>query len=383
MMDRLLSRPAMSYSPSTNAVGFLQHLVAERSRLAAYRNSLHETIARDAECLSQVEMRLQAMEALANSYRSELPGDTAPTPPPGAEPSSPQEITVGPLRLHLHRRCAFTLDGSAIELTNTQFRCLEVLALAGGKDVSRDTLSERLFGYKWNGGRNIDQLVFQTKRKLPRCEDGGELIRSVRGSGYWMRDSSLEPFSLPDPATLVEEFLSEPSEENALDDLLSEVIPQAAPEPAETADETPAETEGGEIDASGTPDLTAELPVEQDTRDETASRVEKALQEDKALPKPLASAAFAPPSGARGNVWAFGHRIKKQAAASAKPDNVEAEIQKFIRERGVKVCSPAFAAETRATISEADRMAIAAHTQLQEESRIAALPIRKSLRNPA
>ncbi len=33
----------------------------------------------------------------------------------------------------------------------------------------------------------MDQLVFNLRQKLPLDEDGGVLIQSIRGSGYWMR----------------------------------------------------------------------------------------------------------------------------------------------------------------------------------------------------
>ena len=33
----------------------------------------------------------------------------------------------------------------------------------------------------------MDQLVFNLRQKLPADGDGGMLIQSIRGSGYWMR----------------------------------------------------------------------------------------------------------------------------------------------------------------------------------------------------
>ena len=97
-------------------------------------------------------------------------------------------LKVGSLRIDAGRRMAHTLDGRRLALTSAEFTALEVLARAAGATVSRDTLSETALRRAWRGDdRSVDQLVFNLRQKLPLDEDGGMLIQSVRGLGYWLR----------------------------------------------------------------------------------------------------------------------------------------------------------------------------------------------------
>jgi len=65
-----------------------------------------------------------------------------------------------------------------------------VLARAAGAPVSRDTLSDTALRRPWcPEDRSVDQLLFSLRQKLPPDEDGGMLIQSIRGYGYWLRAS--------------------------------------------------------------------------------------------------------------------------------------------------------------------------------------------------
>ena len=99
-----------------------------------------------------------------------------------------QVLKVGSIYIDLPRRMAHDLYGRRLALTPAEFAALEVLARAAGATVSRDMLSEAALWRPWRADdRSVDQLVFNLRQKLPPDEDGGTLIRSVRGAGYWLR----------------------------------------------------------------------------------------------------------------------------------------------------------------------------------------------------
>jgi len=103
--------------------------------------------------------------------------------------ASPMQILkVGSIRIDVARRVAHDLDGRRLALTSAEFAALEVLVRAAGAPVSRDALSEAALRRPWRANdRSVDQLVFSLRQKLPPDEDGGALIQSVRGAGYWLR----------------------------------------------------------------------------------------------------------------------------------------------------------------------------------------------------
>lgn len=105
-----------------------------------------------------------------------------------APPAHDAILSVGPIRINLQHRSVHTQEGSRLNLTSAEYTALETLARAGGTAVSRDLLSEAALRRPWRAeDRSVDQLVFNLRQKLPADADGGVLIQSIRGSGYWMR----------------------------------------------------------------------------------------------------------------------------------------------------------------------------------------------------
>ena len=101
-----------------------------------------------------------------------------------------KSLQVGSICIDARRRMAHTLDGRRLALTSAEFVALELLASAAGAVVTRDTLSEVALRRPWRANdRNVDQLIFNLRQKLPLDEDSGMLIQSVRGLGYWLRAS--------------------------------------------------------------------------------------------------------------------------------------------------------------------------------------------------
>lgn len=99
-------------------------------------------------------------------------------------------MKIGPIRISILHRTVHTEDGRRLALTSAEFSALEMLAGAAGAAVSRDQLSVAALRRPWRAeDRSVDQLVFNLRHKLPTDKDGGMLIQSIRGCGYWMRAS--------------------------------------------------------------------------------------------------------------------------------------------------------------------------------------------------
>lgn len=99
-------------------------------------------------------------------------------------PSGPaSELRVGSLVLDLMRQKAH-VDGERLDLTPTEFSLLAALIRERGAPLSRRALLREVWGYDFDPGTNlVDVHVNRLRRKL---EDRGlgEVIRTVRGSGY-------------------------------------------------------------------------------------------------------------------------------------------------------------------------------------------------------
>jgi len=78
-----------------------------------------------------------------------------------------------------------TLDGSVVELTESEFRLLRTLARFPGRVYSRFELIEKVQGYDFEGyERTVDAHVKNVRRKLGDDARAPHLIRTVYGRGY-------------------------------------------------------------------------------------------------------------------------------------------------------------------------------------------------------
>lgn len=77
------------------------------------------------------------------------------------------------------------LDGEAIELTRTEYRCLLYLALNRQRVLTRDLLLAELRGLDWElDNRSVDILISRLRRKLKDDPNHPQYIATIRGSGY-------------------------------------------------------------------------------------------------------------------------------------------------------------------------------------------------------
>ncbi|HEX9969787.1 MAG TPA: response regulator transcription factor [Acidimicrobiales bacterium] len=76
--------------------------------------------------------------------------------------------------------------GEVVHLTPTEFDLLRVLAERPGTVFTRDKLLAEVWGYPpGSGGRTVDTHVQAVRRKL-----GAEVVRTVHGVGYALRDGA-------------------------------------------------------------------------------------------------------------------------------------------------------------------------------------------------
>ena len=87
--------------------------------------------------------------------------------------------------LDVHKRELKKTDGAFVELTETEFRVLELFLKHPGRVLSRDDIMRMLKGHDWAPlDRVIDGHVARLRRKIEAPSDEVRIIKSVRGVGY-------------------------------------------------------------------------------------------------------------------------------------------------------------------------------------------------------
>lgn len=99
----------------------------------------------------------------------------------------PTRLTTADLEMDLLKR-RVTRAGAEIELKSTEFRLLEFLLQHKGQVVTRTMIIEHVWDYHFDPQTNIvDVHISRLRAKLER--NGAEpLIRTVRGTGYLIRE---------------------------------------------------------------------------------------------------------------------------------------------------------------------------------------------------
>ncbi len=82
-----------------------------------------------------------------------------------------------------------TLDGSPVELTESEFRLLQTLARFPGRVYTRFELVEKVQGYEYEGyERTIDAHVKNLRHKLGEDARRPQLVQTVYGRGYCLAE---------------------------------------------------------------------------------------------------------------------------------------------------------------------------------------------------
>jgi DNA-binding response OmpR family regulator len=96
------------------------------------------------------------------------------------------KLTVADLEVDLDARVV-SRAGQAIELTPKEFLVLEYLARHAGRVLSRTLITEYAWGYHFDPGTNIVDVVINHLRKKIDAPHEKKLIHTVRGVGYVLK----------------------------------------------------------------------------------------------------------------------------------------------------------------------------------------------------
>lgn len=120
------------------------------------------------ELLARVRAMLRRMERVQQILESDRQRETAPIQVAG--------LVLDPAAYQV------TLDGTAVELTRTEFDLLHFLLRNPGRVFSRNYLLDAVWGEHYVAGdRSVDNAVLRLRKKLGRA---GECIETVWGVGY-------------------------------------------------------------------------------------------------------------------------------------------------------------------------------------------------------
>jgi DNA-binding response OmpR family regulator len=98
-------------------------------------------------------------------------------------------ISQGEVGVDFEKR-QVTVRDEAIQVTYVEFEILAALARTPGRVLSRTALLEHVWGdASYRDPRTIDVHIRHLREKLERDSAEPELILTVRGVGYWFRDS--------------------------------------------------------------------------------------------------------------------------------------------------------------------------------------------------
>ena len=95
-------------------------------------------------------------------------------------------LKVADLELHLDTR-EVTRTGTPIELTPKEYTVLEYLMRHAGRVMSRTLITEYAWGYHFDPGTNIVDVVINHLRKKIDASHRTKLIHTIRGVGYVIR----------------------------------------------------------------------------------------------------------------------------------------------------------------------------------------------------
>ena len=103
-----------------------------------------------------------------------------------------ETLTVGDISMSLATRTV-TCRNTPVDLTSVEFNVLELLLRNAGSVVTREALAEAALGRPLNAfDRSVDVHVSRLRKKLGSSPDADELIRPIRGVGYFLAAESHE-----------------------------------------------------------------------------------------------------------------------------------------------------------------------------------------------
>lgn len=109
--------------------------------------------------------------------------ETTPAPP---RTEADETLTLGDIEMSMGTRTV-TCAGQSIDLTSVEFNVLELLMRHAGNVVTREQIAEVALGRPLNAfDRSVDVHVSRLRKKIGCFPGTDELIRPIRGVGYFM-----------------------------------------------------------------------------------------------------------------------------------------------------------------------------------------------------
>lgn len=106
------------------------------------------------------------------------------TSPVHSQPVGQNTLSLGMLEICKSSR-SVNLKGEAVNLSSNEFDVLWLLAEQAGEIVSRDTLTQRLRGFEYDGfDRTIDLRISRLRKKLHDDASNPFKIKTIWGKGY-------------------------------------------------------------------------------------------------------------------------------------------------------------------------------------------------------
>lgn len=97
--------------------------------------------------------------------------------------TSQTRLQQGPLMLDLLERAAI-LNGGKIELSKREFQILQYFMERPGQLVTKNMLLQQVWKYKFIPQTNVVDVHISKLRQKLEANQGGNLIRNIRGQGY-------------------------------------------------------------------------------------------------------------------------------------------------------------------------------------------------------
>ncbi|MDQ0110018.1 DNA-binding response OmpR family regulator [Chitinophaga terrae (ex Kim and Jung 2007)] len=133
--------------------------------------------------------KLQELEARIRSLMRRKTGNTEPVAPAAAP--SPAILSLADLSLNTDTKTA-TRMGKNIQLTATEYRLLEFLLKNPRKVLSRLEILEHVWGIEFNMNTKVVDVYINYLRKKINKPDTAELIHTVVGLGYMLKETKLD-----------------------------------------------------------------------------------------------------------------------------------------------------------------------------------------------
>ena len=107
-------------------------------------------------------------------------------------PEHEEVLTVGDINMSMGSRTV-TCSGKPVDLTSVEFNVLELLLRHAGSVVTREQIAEAALGRPLNVfDRSVDVHVSRVRKKLGVLHGGDDLIRPIRGIGYFLAAETSE-----------------------------------------------------------------------------------------------------------------------------------------------------------------------------------------------